>query len=139
MHMLFAIIGTLALTISSPQDDAVVKAFEHYEAIRVVLAADKITDLSRHAAALAPLAETVGGKDARQAAEMIGAAKDIKAAREHFGKLSTALLPAFEKARLDGVHFFTCSMAEQSWAQKGKDIQNPYYGTSMLACGTPKK
>ena len=45
----------------------------------------------------------------------------------------------FEKDGLEDVHFFTCPMVNQSWAQKGKDVQNPYYGKSMLTCGTPKK
>lgn len=139
MQTLIALIGFLALTITLPQDDTVARAFAHYEAIRVALAADKVTDIARHAADLAPLAEKLGGKDARQSAEMVGAAKELKTAREQFGKLSAALLPAFEKARLDGVNFFTCSMVNQSWAQKGKDVQNPYYGKSMLTCGTPKK
>ena len=139
MQTLTVLIGLFALTISSPQDDTIAQAFAHYEAIRAALAADHVKDVSRHATALAPLAEKVGGKEARESAEMVGAAKDLKAAREQFGKLSAALIPAFEKARLDGVNFFTCSMSEQSWAQKGKAIQNPYYGKSMLTCGTPKK
>jgi hypothetical protein len=30
-------------------------------------------------------------------------------------------------------------MVNQSWAQRGKDIQNPYMGKSMAACGVPAK
>lgn len=133
-----ASIGFMAFAFTGSQDDTVAKAFEHYEAIRVALAADHTTDVNKHAAALAPLAEKVGGKGARQAAEQVGAAGDLKTAREHFGTLSAALIPAFEKARLANVHFYTCSMVQQSWAQKGKEVQNPYYGKSMLACGSPK-
>ena len=110
MQTLIALIGLLAVTIASPQDDTIAKAFAHYEAIRAALAADHVKDVSRHATALAPLAEQVGGKSARESADMVGAAKDLKAAREQFGKLSAALLPAFEKAHLEGVNFFTCSM-----------------------------
>lgn len=139
MHTFIAIIGLLGFVVTGLQDDTAAKTFEHYEAIRVALAGDTMTDVKSHAAALAPLAEKAGGKAARQAAEQVGAAADIKTAREHFGPLSAALIPAFEKAALPNVHFFTCSMVGQSWAQTGKEIQNPYYGKSMLACGAPKK
>ena len=140
MQTLMAILGFLILAGASPrQDEAVAKTFEQYEAIRVALAADHIKGLTTHAASLAPLAEAVAGVDARRAVEALGAATTLATAREHFGKVSAALVPAFEKAKLKDVHVFTCSMVGQSWAQKGKDIQNPYYGKSMLACGVPKK
>ena len=137
MVVLLALIGLLS--IAAPQDSDVATAFAHYEAIRVALAGDRMTDVPKHAKELAPVAEKVAGAEARASAEAIGAAKDIKAAREHFGKLSAALVPVFEKARLAGVQFYTCSMVNQSWAQKVKGIENPYYGKSMLTCGTPKK
>ncbi len=136
--LLISLFTVLAFT-ATPQDDTVAKAFGHYEAIRSALAADSTKDVAKHAADLAPLAEKVAGGDGKRAAEAVGTAGDINAAREQFGKLSAALLPAFEKARLPDVHFYTCSMVSQSWAQKGKPVQNPYYGKSMLTCGSPKK
>lgn len=143
MSILIVVMSVLAfatpLSGRTVQDGEVSRAFAYYETVRVALAADTMTDVPKHAAALAPLAEKIGGGTARQAAEGIAAAKDIKTARDHFGKLSVALLPAFEKARLSGVRFFTCPMVKQSWAQKGEEIENPYYGKSMLTCGVPKK
>ena len=139
MQILIALISALTFNGVVSQDDTVARAFAHYEAIRAALAADSIAGISKHAEALAPLAEKVAGGEAKKTADQVGSAKDIKAAREHFGKLSVALIPAFEKARLSGVHFFTCPMVKQAWAQKGKDIENPYYGKSMLDCGLPKK
>ena len=137
MVVLLGLIGLLS--VAAPQDGDVANAFAHYEAIRVALAGDRMTDVPKHAAELAPVAAKIASVEAKAAAEALGAAKDIKAAREQFGKLSAALLPAFEKAKLAGVQFYTCSMVNQSWAQKGKGIENPYYGKSMLTCGTPKK
>lgn len=139
MPILISLFGLLVGLATPLQDDTTAKAFHHYEAIRAALAADTVTDVAKHAAELAPLAEKVAGAPAKQAADGVAAAKDIKAAREHFGKLSAALLPVFEKARLAGVRFYTCPMEKQSWAQKGSAIQNPYYGKSMLTCGVPKK
>ncbi len=140
MHMLFAIIGTLALTISSPQDDAVVKAFEHYEAIRVALAADQLKDVAQPATALTPLAEQVGGAAAKKAADAVASAGKLSEAREQFAVLSNLLVPAFEKAGIKNVHFFVCPMeGGGTWAQRGKDLKNPYMGKSMPTCGSPKK
>ena len=115
----------------------VAKTFEHYEAIRVALADDVLKGVEGHAKALLPLAEAIGGPEARKAAAGIGKARDIKVAREHFGLLSASLLPKFEAASLEGVHLFTCGMVSQSWAQRGQKVQNPYMGKSMLACGSP--
>lgn len=124
---------------ATAQGDQAMKAFEHYEAIRVALAADTITDVAMHATALAMLAEAMGYAAAQKAAEGVGAATNIKHAREHFGALSAALIPKFEKVALKDVHFFTCSMVKQSWAQRGREVQNPYMGKAMLACGAPAK
>lgn len=139
MHTLIFLIAVFGFAGGGSQDDSVAKAFHHYEGIRAALAADSLKDVSANATALAPLAEKVAGVGAKRAADLVGSAKDIKAARDEFGKLSDALLPAFEKARLAGVHFFTCPMVKQSWAQKGSDIENPYYGKSMLTCAVVKK
>lgn len=47
-------------------------------------------------------------------------------------------MPKFMDAKLPGVQSFTCPMRDNKpWAQKGKDIQNPYLGKSMPGCGTP--
>ena len=139
MQTLFMALALTGLVASGPQDERVTKAFDHYEAIRVALAADSITDVAGEATALALLAEQIAGADAKKHAEGVANAKDVKAVREHFGPLSAALIPVFEKARLKDVSYFTCPMVKQSWAQKGKEIQNPYYGKEMLTCGVPKK
>ena len=146
MKMLRSLIATVVIALAAAvpaaaQTDAAqtaaASAFEHYEAIRVALAADEIKELRAHATALAPLADAVAGAEARRAAEALGEAGDIKVARERFGVLSAALLPKFEAARLDGVYLFTCGMVSQSWAQRGQKVENPYMGKSMLACGSP--
>ncbi|MEO7407332.1 MAG: hypothetical protein ABIZ92_10020 [Vicinamibacterales bacterium] len=135
------IAAMLMLSMTSPgaQEDAVVKAFEHYEGIRVALSSDRFTDVAGHAGALAPMVEGIAGAAAKAAVDALQRATDIKQAREHFGTLSTALIPAFEKRALDDVYFYRCSMVNQSWAQRGKLVQNPYMGSAMAACGSPLK
>ena len=34
---------------------------------------------------------------------------------------------------------FYCPMQDASWLQKGEETANPYMGSSMLQCGTPKR
>ena len=121
------------------QEASVTRAFEHYEGIRGALAADDLKSVAPHAVLLTPLAESIGGPAAKKALEGVRAATDIKQARDHFGALSAALIPAFEKAAIENVHFYRCSMVNQSWAQRGKPVQNPYMGKAMFTCGSPLK
>ncbi|CAN5667231.1 hypothetical protein BH18ACI5_BH18ACI5_09020 [soil metagenome] len=141
MYMFATIAAVAMLSVASPraQEDAVMKAFEHYEGMRVALSADAFNDVAHHATALAPLVEAVGGAASKTALEGVRRATDIKQAREHFGALSAALIPAFEKRALDDVYFYRCSMVNQSWAQRGKPVQNPYMGKAMASCGSPLK
>jgi hypothetical protein len=136
-HIAAAFLLMAAASASAFTQPDAAKAFEHYEAIRVALAADQVTGLAQHASALMPHAEALGGADARKAAEGLGEARDIKVARERFGALSAALVPKFDAAALDGVYLYTCGMVNQSWAQRGKPVENPYMGKSMRTCGSP--
>jgi hypothetical protein len=131
------LVGAAPAAAAGPEDT--VKAFDHYEAIRVALAADTVKGIAEHATALAPIAATVAGADAKKHADLVAKATDLKTARQHFGPLSAALLPAFEKAAMKDVYFYNCSMVQQSWAQRGKAVENPYMGKGMLACGVPVK
>jgi hypothetical protein len=117
-----------------------VQAFDHYEAIRVALSKDATTDVAKHAAALAPMAGALAGKEAEAAAKRVGAAKTLNQARDEFGTLSQALVPKFLDAKVPGVTGYACSMkANAVWAQRGTAIENPYFGKVMLNCGAPLK
>ena len=131
------VLGATSILFAGQQESS--KGFEHYEAIRAALSADTLKGMAEHAAALAPLAAEAGGADAKQATDLLAVAGDLKAARQQFGLLSAALLPTFEKAALADVYFYTCSMVNKSWAQRGKPVQNPYMGKAMLTCGVPAK
>ena len=64
-------------------------------------------------------------------------AKDLKAAREAFAKLSQTA----EKmvAGQPGYHVFNCPMVNKDWVQQTTAIANPYMGKEMLTCGVEKK
>ncbi|MEX1127318.1 MAG: hypothetical protein WEB50_02005 [Vicinamibacterales bacterium] len=119
------------------QGKPVVQAFEHYEGVRVALSADKLADVAPHAKPLAAIAEAAGGAEAKTHADALVAATTIEDARTHFGELSTILVPKFQAESIPGVTAYVCSMVQKPWAQRGDKIENPYYGQSMLACGSP--
>jgi hypothetical protein len=134
--------GLLAPTTLAAQsgNTPVAQAFDHYEAIRVALAADQLGDIGKHAGALAPLAGQIAGKESQALAEKLAAAKTVAAARDVFGNLSMALVPKFMGAKLPGVVGYMCTMkSNATWAQRGNQIQNPYFGKTMLNCGVPIK
>jgi Cu(I)/Ag(I) efflux system membrane fusion protein len=73
-------------------------------------------------------------------ADTLAQAKDLKAAREAFKPLSASLVKylADNKAGKGVYHEAYCPMAKASWLQTEKEVKNPYYGKSMLDCGTLK-
>lgn len=119
------------------QATLVAQAFEHYEAVRKALSADKLADVAPHAKQLAASVEPVGGAEAKKAADALAAATTLEDARKHFGELSTILVPKFQEADIPGATAFMCAMKKQPWMQRGDAVENPYYGKSMLTCGSP--
>src|SRR5690606_29304516 len=68
---------------------------------------------------------------------------NIDSVRSHFGAFSEAFIDVFEKfgpADKKPVYQFHCPMAEGNrggdWLQRERELANPYFGKSMLRCGT---
>jgi hypothetical protein len=114
-----------------------------YLQVQASLASDQFTGVTANAQAMEKAAAALG-KDADkivQGAQKLGAAKDIAAARTAFGDVSVALQEYAEKTKSGfgkDVRLAFCPMANKPWLQKGKEIRNPYYGASMLTCGSFK-
>ena len=118
--------------------------YDNYIAIQKQLASDSIKGIDEHASAIA---KAVNGDtmkmlpaDVAKEADTLAAAKDIKQAREAFKPLSASLIKylADNNAGRGVYHEAYCPMAKASWLQSEKQIKNPYYGKSMLDCGTLK-
>lgn len=83
-----------------------------------------------------------GMKDARG---KMGTTKDIEEARKHFSMLSFHMLEMTETFGVNKAVVYKdyCPMAfgDQGayWLSEQKDITNPYFGASMLACGEIKQ
>ncbi len=71
----------------------------------------------------------------------IKASKDISSARTHFSSLSTQVIQLTETYKLTKAVVYQdyCPMAFNNkggyWLSETEDIQNPYFGASMLTCG----
>ncbi|GEL69015.1 efflux RND transporter periplasmic adaptor subunit [Myxococcus virescens] len=128
-------------------------AFESYEATRALLAQDTLEGLEARAgalkAALQQAAEATQGhgtpltawlQQGADGAAQLASAKDAEAARQHFARVSEALIAlASADPRLqEGWHVFECPMVEgvNQWLQREPKLENPYMGRRMLACGS---
>ncbi|NOJ76798.1 efflux RND transporter periplasmic adaptor subunit [Myxococcus xanthus] len=128
-------------------------AFESYEAARALLAQDAMEGLEARAgalkAALQQAAEATQGdgtplkawlQQGADGASQLASAKDPEAARQHFARVSEALiaLAAADPRLQEGWHVFECPMVEgvNQWLQREPKLENPYMGRRMLACGS---
>lgn len=65
-------------------------------------------------------------------------AKDIASQRKTFEGISNPLIKMLKtiKFNSDIVYVQYCPMAKASWLNEKKNIENPYYGKMMFACGS---
>ena len=116
------------------------EVLDHLVAIQASLAEDSIEHVAHHATAVAEAAHSVEGlpHEAAEQAQAVAKATDLKAAREAFKKLSATFVAHLKAHPGHGDTYRTayCPMAKAGWIQKGDEIANPYYGSSMLRCGS---
>ena len=76
----------------------------------------------------------------RKDATAISDARSIAAQRETFSNLSYNMIALTKEFKLSDKPVFVqyCPMADASWLSNEKQIVNPYYGSSMLSCGSVK-
>jgi hypothetical protein len=73
-------------------------------------------------------------------AKTISLAKNIEAQRKPFYKLSEVMIAIANENKISEKTIYVqyCPMADGSWLSNEKQIINPYYGSSMLKCGSVK-
>lgn len=117
-----------------------------YERVRSRLAADDLSgvaDAAREIQTTAKLAyaesKATDLMEIANSAATLGAANDIAVARASFGEISRHVIAllASDKALAKTMHVFECPMVSgyKKWVQPTQDLQNPYMGKRMLACG----
>ena len=125
-----------------PTDSAIL---ESYEKIQLSLASDSLKGVTENAEAISKAVKDDPDKrtdaDLKQHADKLANDKDLKTAREDFKNLSAGLIAYLEKSNFAKVGYEQnyCPMVNASWLQKGKKVNNPYFGKEMPGCGTPKK
>ena len=137
--MILVLAAAIAFGAATPVDTMVDRAV----AIQVSLSHDKMDGVSANATGIATDAASLGkpGEKIVAGAMALQKAKKIDEAREAFGRMSEALvayLDAQKQKPGNGVKVAYCPMVRKPWLQKDGAIQNPYYGASMLTCGSFK-
>lgn len=70
-------------------------------------------------------------------ARKIAGSNDLKSQREYFASLSTDMIELAKSSKLSSepVYQMYCPMKKANWLSGEKTVKNPYFGSSMLACG----
>ncbi|QOW11426.1 DUF3347 domain-containing protein [Kaistella flava (ex Peng et al. 2021)] len=137
------------LTLSAQKSDAsITKLYQNYLSIKTALATDNSDEASKAADAFVKSASMVdfkvfseGNLDLlRKDASKIAESRSIETQRASFNGLSRNMISLTQKFKLSDKPVFVqyCPMAEASWLSAEKEIKNPYYGKSMLTCGSVK-
>ncbi|MCU7694397.1 DUF3347 domain-containing protein [Haoranjiania flava] len=130
-------------------DEQIQALYIHYLGIKDALVADDQSKAASHANQFSQTASLIsyrhlseGNVNAlRKDASAIADARDIAAQRKSFSNLSNNMAALAEKCKLSDkpVYQQYCPMAKAYWLSNEKEIKNPYYGSSMLTCGSVKK
>ena len=112
-----------------------------YLKIQAALSDDTMDGVTQHAGEVATAAAALGAPAMKidTAAVQLASAAEIEDAREKFGTLSVALDSYMTGLKLkapEGVKVAFCPMVQKPWLQTASAIDNPYYGKSMLSCGS---
>jgi len=140
-----ATIGGAACMRAAEPVDPLAAMLADYGTIHDALADDRVDGVVAAAAKIAGRAADASGqataKDAYlKLAAAAGAMKgpDIGSLRNQLYELSKALAGVVAATGSAGADLYYCPMAEGYWLQKKEDgeLRNPYYGKSMLTCGS---
>ena len=134
-----ALIALAVVVVATPAPAAVADGLAApYLHIQLALANDSMDGVAAAAGTLAAEAAALGdpARAIAAAARALAAAEDLKTARAVFGPLRDALIAYGEEVGFGELRVAYCPMARKSWVQKGAEILNPFYGSSMLDCGT---
>jgi len=63
----------------------------------------------------------------------------VEAQREELADLSTGMIAVARATRPAKAYVQYCPMKNASWLSDKKEVQNPYYGSRMLKCGSVKE
>ena len=124
-------------------DEKVSQIYTDYLSLKNALVATKYDDSKSAAKALSlSLKGYAGCENTALMAVTIETAKDIAAQRKAFTSLSSDVIALFKHASINKgtIYVQHCPMANNGdggdWLASEKKIQNPYYGSEMMECGS---
>ncbi len=131
-------------------DAQVLLLVPHYFGVQEALAADNLEAAKSKAQVLNRAIEDSGHsailKELKDAVASISVATNIMDARKAFLNLSNEMIAktdGLELGNKDALFLAYCPMAFNNtgghWLQKDKTVNNPYFGSQMLRCGSIKK
>ncbi|KFF01013.1 hypothetical protein IX39_10445 [Chryseobacterium formosense] len=145
---LFSIFTFLSVTAQAKTNPQLSKLYQNYIAIKSALASDDFKKTSIAAGEFMKTASSINSKSLdekklnalKSDAKTISLAKNIEAQRKPFYKLSEVMISIAHENKISDKTIFVqyCPMAKGSWLSNEKQIINPYYGSSMLKCGSVK-
>jgi hypothetical protein len=112
-----------------------------YLKVQAALADDTMDGVRTGAGEIATAATALGAPAMKidTAAVQLASATELEDARTKFGVLSEAIdayMTGLHLVPPDGVKVAFCPMVQKPWLQAAATIDNPYYGKSMLTCGS---
>ena len=122
------------------EDEKMNEVYKHYIYLKNALVNDDAKEADE-AAKMLEKALTTAGISYSSVPDMVKAI-DVKAKRQQLDKLSIQLALIFKKYKLESgvVYKQFCPMANDgnggSWLASESQINNPYFGASMLNCGS---
>ena len=156
--LLLAFLSGASATAAVPAKRATFQVLqEHYAAIWRALSDDRLDGIEKEALAMekatrklmadfdaeragVPEDETGIVREAlpelAEASAKLARARGIAAARDAFHAVSKPMVRYRSAVSEPGTVVVYCPMAERGWIQGGGPVANPYYGKSMLRCGT---
>lgn len=129
---------------ASAQPSPLLASLDQYIKIQTALAADSLKGIPEAASAIAETAKSNVGilpEGLASQATSLAKAGDLQSARSAFKPLSVTFIKALSAQKEKTGKYFaaTCPMAGAAWIQVGEKIANPYYGASMMTCGSISK
>jgi hypothetical protein len=128
------------ITLKDPNLDAV---YQQYQVLTKALVVEDVNTAKTAALAIETGAREIKGAAAMaRAAAEISSTSDVKAQRLAFASLNEDLIKLLKDIGLDQGKLYVahCPMALNdqgaSWVSTTKEIRNPYFGDSMLTCGS---
>jgi hypothetical protein len=128
------------------KDEKLGSAYDHYIHLKDALVASNSEDAKKAARELQKsLIAVSGGKKAADEASKVASATDLEEQRKAFSGLSNEMKTLVKDGKLTSGALYVeyCPMANNNeggfWLSNEKQIKNPYFGDSMLKCGSVKE